>query len=88
MDIPIKKVESNRGNPIIIIDDHKYRQEFIKKNGDIRWRCITKDYTATIYTNEQCITVLSGSYYIHTRPNHWSWNAKYYERPVKERQKN
>ena len=62
MDISIKNLESNRGKPvIIIIDGHKYRQAFVKKSGEIRWRCTTKECPATVYTHEQCITMLSGS---------------------------
>jgi hypothetical protein len=33
MDISIKKLESNRGKSVIIIDGHKYRQAFVKKSG-------------------------------------------------------
>lgn len=61
MDISIKKLESNRGKSVIIIDGHKYRQAFVKKSGYIRWRCTTKECPATVYTDEQCITILSGS---------------------------
>ena len=61
MDISIKKLESNREKPVIIIDGYKYRQTFVKKSGEIRWRCTTKECPATVYTDEQCITILSGS---------------------------
>lgn len=60
MDISIKKVESNRGKPVVIIEGHKYRQAFIKKSGEIRWRCTTKACTATVYTDEKCTTILNG----------------------------
>ena len=38
-DIEIKKIESNRGKLVIVVEDYKFRQAFVKKNGDIRWRC-------------------------------------------------
>lgn len=33
MDVDIKKIESNRGKPVIIVDGHKFRQSFVKKTG-------------------------------------------------------
>jgi hypothetical protein len=38
-EIPFKRIESDRGKPVIVVEDQKFRQAFIKKNGEIRWRC-------------------------------------------------
>ena len=37
-EIPFKKIESDRGKPVIVVEDQKFCQAFIKKNGEIRWR--------------------------------------------------
>lgn len=67
----ITKVDSNRGKPLIIVDNQKYRQAFVKKNGIIRWRCPVKHCTATIYTDAMSNAVLSGIFeHLHeTNPN-------------------
>jgi len=39
---------------VIIVDGHKFRQGFIKKNGKISWRCTVKYCAAKICTDDAC----------------------------------
>ena len=59
-EIPFKKIQSDRGNPVIVIEDQKFRQAFIKKNGEIRWRCTIKSCSARVFTDESISMILSG----------------------------
>jgi hypothetical protein len=43
MDVPIQRIESNKGKPVIVVDGHKFRQAFLKKSGEISWRCTVQD---------------------------------------------
>ena len=43
MEVDIKKIESNRGKPVIIIDGHKFRQAFVKKTGMYKFFIIKID---------------------------------------------
>jgi len=45
---------------VIIVDGHKFWQGFIKKNGEISWRCTVKSCAAKICTDDTCSAVLSG----------------------------
>jgi hypothetical protein len=61
MDVPIQKIESNKGKPVIVVDGHTFRQAFLKKSGEISWRCTVKDCAARVTTDVSCQTVLNGS---------------------------
>jgi hypothetical protein len=50
-EIPFKKIEFDRGKPVIVVEDQKFRQAFIKKNGEIRWRCTVKSCSARVFTD-------------------------------------
>jgi hypothetical protein len=47
-EIPFKKIEFDRGKPVIVVEDQKFRQAFIKKNGEIRCRCTVKSCSARV----------------------------------------
>jgi hypothetical protein len=34
MDVPIQKIESHKGKPVIVVDGHTFRQAFLKKSGE------------------------------------------------------
>ena len=51
-EIPCKKIESDRGKPVILVEDQKFFQAFIKKNGEIRCRCTVKSCPARVFTDE------------------------------------
>ena len=62
-EIPFKKIESDRGKPVIVVEDQKFHQAFIKKNGEIRWRCTIKSCSARVhfvFTDESISIILSG----------------------------
>ena len=46
--------------PVIVVEDQKFRQAFIKKNGEIRWRCTVKSCSARVFTDESISIILSG----------------------------
>lgn len=51
---------SDRGKPIIVVQYHKFHQTFLKKNGEIRWKCSTvKSCCARLFTDESCTVILS-----------------------------
>jgi hypothetical protein len=58
--IPFKKIESERGKPVIVVEDQKFHQAFIKKNGEIRWRFTIKSCSARVFTDESISIILSG----------------------------
>jgi hypothetical protein len=58
--IPFKNIESDMGKPVIVVEDQKFRQAFIKKNGEIRWRCTVKSCSARVFTDESISIILSG----------------------------
>jgi hypothetical protein len=59
MDVPIQKIESNKGKPVIVVDGHTFRQAFLKKSGEISWRCTVKD-CATNVTTDKLINFRAG----------------------------
>jgi hypothetical protein len=61
MDVPSKKIESNKGKPLIVVDGHKFRQAFLKKSGEISWHCTVKDCATKVTTDASCRVVLNGS---------------------------
>jgi hypothetical protein len=56
-----KKIESNKGKPVIVVDGHTFRQAFLKKSGEISWRCTVKDCATKVTTDASCQAVLNGS---------------------------
>jgi hypothetical protein len=61
MDVPIQRIESNKGKPVIVVDGHKFRQAFLKKSGEISWRCTVQDCAGKTTTDVSCQAVLNGS---------------------------
>jgi transposase-like protein len=47
MDVPIQKIEYNKGKPVIVVDGHKFRPAFLKKLGEISWQ-VSKNLSSTI----------------------------------------
>jgi hypothetical protein len=61
MDVPIQKIEYNKGKPVIVVDGHTFRQAFLKKSWEISWRCTVKDCATRVTTDASCQAVLNGS---------------------------
>ena len=85
MDVQIQKIESNKGKPVIVVDGHKFRQAFLKKSGEISWRCTVKDCAEKVVTDVSCQAVLNGSLaHIH-EINPGNWNVRFYKLRAKEK---
>ena len=63
-EIPFKKIESDRGKPVIVVEDQKFSQAFIKKNGEIRCRCTVKSCSARVSTDESMRTNTKNYYQV------------------------
>ena len=61
MDVPIQKIEYNKGKPVIVVYGHTFRQAFLKKSWEISWRCTVKDCATRVTTDASCQAVLNGS---------------------------
>ena len=83
MNVPIQKIEFNKGKPVIVVDGHKFRQAFLKKSGEISWHCTVKDCAEKVTTDASCQAVLNESlWHIHEiNPR----NVRFYELREKEK---
>jgi len=56
----LKKFETEKGKPHILINDYKYREYKILKNlGSIWYRCTNKNCQSSIYVDNNVTKVLS-----------------------------
>lgn len=50
---------TKNGKPHIIFDNHKFRESYVSKGGDITWRCLGKSCNASIKTDADRTNIIS-----------------------------
>ena len=54
----VTKTLSNKGKECIFVDDFRFSNCYIRKNGTKTWRCSCRQCRATVSTDEDCSIVL------------------------------